>query len=138
MKTLTGTLQDGMNNANIWLRKFRDVYASWLGEEIFPGSLNLDVGYPFDWHDPDILPFRRRFSLFPHGGERDLYMIPCLIVHPGNQHAWLWTTTTAAEDRDDPNIVELIAGVELRTKLDLTTGSEVKVKYPREWPDTNK
>lgn len=36
---------------------------NYIGQEIFPGSLNVDVGRPFDWHASDILPFRRRFSL---------------------------------------------------------------------------
>ena len=136
MKTLNGIVQDGMNNANIWLHKFSDVYTAWLGQEIFPGSLNLDIGFPFNWNGPNILTYRRRFSLLPNGGERDLYIIPCTIVYPGNYKCWLWTTTTASENRDDPNIVELIAGVELRSELNLETGSEVKVEYPNEWLGT--
>ena len=133
MKTLIGIVQDGKNDANRWLRQFACVYADWLGKEVFPGSLNIDTGNPFDWHDSSILPFRRRFSLIPHGGERDLFIVPCAIVRPGNQACWLWTTTTAADNRDDPNIVELIAPVQLRLRFGLTTGSRIEVEYPKEW-----
>ncbi len=51
MKILVGIVQDGKNDANRWLRQFADVYANWLGEYIFPGSLNIDTGQRFDWHD---------------------------------------------------------------------------------------
>lgn len=133
MKRLVGIVRDGKNNANVWLHRFADVYAAWLGQDIFPGSLNVDTGHPFDWHAPDILPFRRRFSLTPHGGERDLFVVPCTVVKPGKQSCWLWTTTTAADDRDDPNVVELIAPVHLRTSLNIEVGSEITVEYPKEW-----
>jgi len=130
---LTGTVQDGKNDAQKWLRLFAHVYESWLGQPIFPGSLNLDTGRHFDWHAPELLPHRRRFSLLPHGGERDLFMVPARIVHPGARACWLWTTTTAADWRDDPNVVELIAPVGLRDGLGLVTGVTVEVAYPEEW-----
>ena len=134
--TLTGLVQDGRNDANVWLRRFEHVYTEWLGQRIFPGSLNVDTGRPFDWHAPGILSFRRRFSLTPHGGERDLFIVPCTVVYPGRQPCWLWTTTTAAEDRDDPNVVELIAPVQLRSHLGLSTGSKIEVEYPTEWANS--
>ena len=131
---LTGTLQDGKHDAQKWLRLFARVYESWLGQPIYPGSLNLDTGRPFDWHAPELVPQRRRFSLVPHGGERDLFIVPARIVSPGEQPCWLWSTTTAADHRDDPNVVELIAPVHLRSSLGLTTGAEVEVLYPERWP----
>ena len=130
---LSGTVRDGKNDANRWLRRFAAVYEFWLGQPVFPGSLNLDTGRPFDWHTPELLPHRRRFSLLPHGGERDLFMVPARIVRPGEQPCWLWTTTTAADDRDDPQVVEVIATVGLRGSLGLTTGSRVEIVYPEEW-----
>jgi CTP-dependent riboflavin kinase len=135
MKKLIGIVQDGRNNANIWLRRFTHVYAAWLGQEIFPGSLNVDIGRPFDWHASDLLPFRRKFSLAPHGGERDLFIVPCTVTHPGKQACWLWTTTTTADNRDNPNVVELVASVHLRSRLGLTTGSRIEAEYPEEWQD---
>jgi len=133
MKRITGIVQGGKNDANRWLRRFAGVYASWLGQDIFPGSLNIDTGTRFDWHAPDIVPFRRRFSLTPHGGERDLFIVPCTIVKPGVQSCWLWTTTTAADDRPDPSVVELIATVNLRGKLGLGDGAQIELEYPVEW-----
>lgn len=133
MTRLTGIVQDGKNDANRWLRQFADVYAEWLGERIFPGSLNVDTGQRFDWHDAGLLPFRRRFSLLPHGGERDLFIVPCEIVSPRRQPCWLWSTTTAADDREDPNVVELIASIQLRSCLGLRTGSTIELEYPRNW-----
>jgi CTP-dependent riboflavin kinase len=130
MKKLAGIVRDGKNDANVWLARFAHAYATWLGQDIFPGSLNVEVGGPFDWHAADIVPFRRRFSQKPHGGDRDLFMIPCTIVSPGSQLCWLSTTTTAADDKDDRRLVELIAPVQIRTKLSVTDASRIEVEYP--------
>jgi len=133
MTILTGTVQDGKSDANVWLRRFAGVYAEWLGRDIFPGSLNVATSASFDWSSPHLLPARRRFSLFPHGGERDLFMIPCTIVGLKEQPCWLWTTTTAAENRPDPTVVEIISSVGLRATLTLKTGSTIAIEYPGDW-----
>jgi CTP-dependent riboflavin kinase len=138
MKRLAGTVQTGCNDANRWLRRFSGVYAQWLGVELYPGSLNLDTGSHFDWHAAEILPFRRRFSLLPYGGERDIFMIPCSIVVPSRQSCWLWTTTTAADNRSDPTVVELVAPVCLRSSLGLVDGSQVTIQYPEEWAEPSR
>lgn len=135
MKRLFGIVRGGKNDANRWLSRFAGVYSSWLGRDIFPGSLNIDTDSRFDWHSPEIAPFRRRFSLTLYGGARDLFMVPCAIVKPGIQICWLWTTTTAADDRTDPSVVELIAAVNLRGKLGLADGMRIEVEYPLEWND---
>jgi CTP-dependent riboflavin kinase len=131
---LSGAVRDGKGDANIWLRKFARAYATWLGQEIVPGSLNVEVGSSFNWDAPELLPHRRTFSLAPYGGERDLFIVPCDLVKPARQPCWLWSTTTAAKERR--NVVELIAGVHLRTKLRLVAGSPVELEYPTEWART--
>ena len=133
MKKIIGTVQSGFNDASKWLTIFAEVYADWLGEPVFPGSLNIETGARFDWHAEDLLPYRRRFSLLPHGGERDLFMIPARIIRPDLQHCWLWTTTTAADNRHDPSVVELVAPVKLRETLGLDDGSCIEFEYPNEW-----
>lgn len=131
---LVGVVQDGKHDAQLWLARFAAAYEQWLGEPIFPGSLNLDIGKAFDWQAADLLPFRRTFSLKPFGGERDLYIVPSRITLPREQPAYLWTTTTAADNRPDPEVVELIASVKLRDILGLATGSTVEILYPEAWP----
>jgi CTP-dependent riboflavin kinase len=133
MKKITGTVQSGFHDANRWLKHFSWVYTEWLGAEMFPGSLNIDIGYVFDWHDKELVPFRRRFSLLPYGGERDIFMIPCSITSPDHQSAWLWTTTNAADNRPNPTVIELIAHVGLRAHLGLVDGSKIEIQYPEEW-----
>ena len=135
METLIGKVQDGKKDASLWLAKFADVYSDWLRQKIFPGSLNIDTGSAFNWHSTDIIPYRRKFSLAPHGGNRDLFIVPCQIVEPGNQHCWLWSTTTAADSRPDPNVIEIIAPVHLRKSMNLSVGSIIKIKYPIPWID---
>jgi len=134
---LVGTVQDGKNDANFWLTRFAAAYERWLGEPIFPGSLNLKIGVAFDWHARELLPFRRTFSLKPFGGERDLFIVPCRIQIPKEQRAYLWTTTTAADDQSGRHVIELISPVHLRKALGLVNGSTVELQYPEPWPGAN-
>src|SRR5260221_11355273 len=127
---LFGIVQDGKNDANLWLARFAAAYEEWLGEPIFPGSLNLDIGRVFDWYSPDLLPFRRTFSLKPFGGERDLYIVPCRIRQPKEQPAYLWTPITEADSKPGRQIVELIASAKLREICGLVNGSTIEVLYP--------
>jgi ketosteroid isomerase-like protein len=39
--------------------------------------------------------------------ERDILLLPCTLRNLAGQHAFLWSTTTAARDRDDPWVVEV-------------------------------
>ncbi|HKW12722.1 MAG TPA: hypothetical protein VJO33_20205 [Gemmatimonadaceae bacterium] len=42
--------------------------------------------------------------------------------------AWLWTPTTAARNRSDPWVIEIVAGRNLRDAFGLTNGSIVEVQ----------
>ena len=130
---IAGIVQDGENNANVWLHRFADVYRAWLNTPIYPGSLNLNTGKAFDWNATALTDYRKTFSLRPHGGEREIYIIPCRIILPVEQSAYLWTTTTAAANREDPEVIELIANGCLRSSLKLSTGSRVEIDYPINW-----
>jgi CTP-dependent riboflavin kinase len=42
--------------------------------------------------------------------------------------AWLWTTTTAARNRPDPQVIEIISGIQLRHAYTLDDGDQVCVE----------
>ncbi|HEY2378066.1 MAG TPA: hypothetical protein VGH98_18975 [Gemmatimonadaceae bacterium] len=44
-----------------------------------------------------------------------------------NEHDWLWTPTTAARDRPDPWVIEIIAAVNLRATYGLVDGASLEV-----------
>ena len=135
MPATAGRGKSGIGDASFWLGKYADVYRSWTGTTIFPGSLNIAVSQEFDWNDPLITPHRRTHSLIPHGGNRDIFLVPCRIS--ANERAGIdgfaWATTNAAQD-PDYKVLEIIASTRLRDTLELTNGSIVTIEIPIEWP----
>ena len=95
---------------------------------VFPGSLNVALGAPFDWFAPAVVRRTVTFDRTEYGGERDILLVPCVLGNLADERAWLWTTTTAARDRQDPWVVELIAATKLRDAYRLTDGSAVVIR----------
>lgn len=126
--TLIGHVQAGEGNASTWLSKFNSAYSRKVGVPVFPGSLNVALAAAFDWFDPEIVRRTIVFDRAEYGGERDILLVPCLLPTLANERAWLWTTTTAARDRPDPWVVELIAARNLRETYGLTNGSKVEIQ----------
>jgi CTP-dependent riboflavin kinase len=129
---LIGRVQSGQGDASHWLSKFNAAYSHKIGATVFPGSLNIALGSRFDWFDPDIVRRTIYFDRAEYGGERDILLVPCVLLNLAMQSAWLWTPTTAARDRTDPCVVEIIAAVNLRDTFGLTDGSVVEVQLPGE------
>lgn len=125
---LVGRVQSGEGDASRWLERFNAAYSRKLGMPVFPGSLNLALPQPFDWHASELEPHLIRFGREEYGGERDLLLLPCRLVNLGGQRAFLWTTTTAARDRSDPWVIEILAPIGLRAAFGLRDGDEVSVE----------
>jgi CTP-dependent riboflavin kinase len=125
---LTGRVQAGTGDASHWLSRFNAAYSRKVGGPIYPGSLNVALGATFDWFDPAIVRRTVHFHRTEYGGERDILLVPCTLPNLANEPAWLWTTTTAARDRPDPWVVELIAARNLRETYGLTDGSTVEIQ----------
>lgn len=125
---LIGSVQSGQGDASRWLSQFNAAYSRKVGGPIFPGSLNIALESRFDWFAPDIVRRTISFDRAEYGGERDILLVPCVLLNLARQVAWLWTTTTAARDRSDPWVVELIAGTNLREAFGLIDGSIVEIE----------
>src|SRR6476620_1597877 len=110
----SGRVQRGHGNASHWLAKFNAAYSRKVGTPVFPGSLNIALESSFDWFAPEIVRRTVPFNRAEYGGERDILLVPCVLVNLAMQPAWLWTTTTASHDRSDPWVVEIIAATNLR------------------------
>lgn len=123
-----GRVQSGKGDASRWLSLFNAAYSRKIDATVFPGSLNVALTTPFDWFATEI---RRRtiwFDRKEYGGERDILLVPCTLVNLADERAWLWTPITAARDRSDPWVVELIATRNLRSTFDLEDGSVVEIE----------
>ncbi|MEP6574459.1 MAG: hypothetical protein ABJD11_17290 [Gemmatimonadota bacterium] len=79
---------------------------------LFPGSLNLALGATFDWFAPEIARRTIHFDHAEYSGERDILL------------------ATAARDRSDPWVIEVIAAKPLRQSFHLVDGSSVIVELP--------
>lgn len=128
MSALRGRVQSGKGDAAHWLAKFNAVYARKVRQAVFPGSLNVALPEPFDWFAPDHSRRTIWFGREEYGGERDVLLIPCRLPSLDNELAWLWTPTTAARDRPDPWVVEIIASRGLRAAFGLVDGSVVEIE----------
>lgn len=131
---IRGIVQDGEGDAGGRLREHADVYEAWTGMELFPGSLNVVLEEKFDWDDASVVPAKRIHSLIPHGGNRDICLIPCEISNGRNDkvYGFAWATTRAASDVDY-RVLEIIASVRLRDVLELDNGSPVTIDIPLPW-----
>lgn len=125
---LTGRVQSGKGDASHWLSKFNAAYSRKVGAPVFPGSLNIALESRFDWFAPEIVRRTIAFDRAEYGGERDILLVPCVLCNLAMQPAWLWTPTTAAHDRPDPWVVEIIAAANLRETFGLADGSIVEVE----------
>jgi len=124
---LSGHLQSGKGDASRWLALFNAEYSHKTGMAIFPGSLNVALEAPFDWFAPEIERRTIWFGRDEYGGERDILLVPCVLANLNGERAMLWTPTTAARDRPDPWVVEVIAGVNLRATYRLSDGDVVDI-----------
>lgn len=122
MSRLVGRVQSGKGDASRWLTAFNAAYSRKVGSPVFPGSLNLGLDANFDWFAPAVVRQTILFDRTEYGGERDILLLPCVLESLDGEAAWLWTPTTAARDRPDPWVVEVIAAKNLRTSFNLVDG----------------
>jgi riboflavin kinase, archaea type len=125
---LSGRIQGGKNDASVWLRRFNDAYSRKLGMPVFPGSLNVALDESFDWFVPQWKPKIIWFGREEYGGERDILLLPCMLRHQENRRAFLWTTITAARDRPDPWVIELVTDIGLRRTYGLRDGDTIIIE----------
>ena len=96
--------------------------------DLFPGSLNLELERSFDWYAKQYQPHIVWFGREEYGGERDILLLPCILPKLDARPAFLWTTTTAAQDRPNKNLIEVITDVPLRASYGLVDGDGVDVE----------
>lgn len=137
-QVLRGRVQAGKGDASRWLSLFNAAYSRKLGHPIYPGSLNLALDHDFRWFDPAYKAHLICFGRGEYGGDRDILFLPCELGVPGRRKAWLWTPTTAARERADPWVIELVSDVRLRDVYAIEDGSslEITLSLGPELPDS--
>jgi len=127
---LVGKVQAGFGNASHWLKLFNTSYSQKLGMSVFPGSLNIALDHAFNWFEAHYKPHIIWFSREEYGGERDILLLPCELVSLDHRKAFLWTPTTAARDRQDPWVIEIVADINLRNHFGLQDSDVVEIRVP--------
>ena len=127
---LRGRLQSGKGAASHWLQLFNAAYSRKLQMPVYPGSLNLALEQKFDWFAARYQAHIIWFGREEYGGERDILLLPCELVDFERRKAFLWTPTTAARDRPDPWVVELVCDISLRDTYRLQDGDVLAVELP--------
>jgi CTP-dependent riboflavin kinase len=127
---LAGKVQAGFGEACRWLKLFNAAYSEKLGMSVFPGSLNIALDHVFNWFDARYEAQTIWFGREEYGGERDILLLPCELVSLDYRKAFLWTPTTAARDRRDPWVVEIVADINLRNHFGLQDDDVVEIKVP--------
>jgi len=127
---LAGKVQTGLGDASRWLKLFNAAYSEKLGISVFPGSLIIALDQVFDWFDARYEAHRIWFGREEYEGERDILLLPCELVSLDHRGAFLWTPTTAAMDRRDPWVVEVVSDVNLRGHFGLQDGDVVEIRVP--------
>ena len=125
---LTGRIQSGKKDASYWLQRFHAPYCQKTGMLIFPGSLNLELERNFDWYAKQYQSHIEWFGREEYGGERDILLLPCTLPKLEARSAFLWTTTTAAQDRPNMKLIEIITDIPLRVSYGLMDGDAVDVE----------
>jgi CTP-dependent riboflavin kinase len=126
LESITGLVESGTGNANIWLGTFNAAYARKLGMAVFPGSLNLRLPHPFDWTNNRYAEHLIRFDRTEYGGERDILFLACRLASLKGHPAYLWTTTTPRAG-DARYIIEIVTNVSLRVTYGLKDGDHLTV-----------
>ena len=129
-EVLAGKVQAGFGDASRWLNLFNTAYSQKLGMSVFPGSLNIALDHVFNWFEARYKPHIIWFGREEYGGERDILLLPCELVSLDHRKAFLWTPTTAAKDRPDPCVVEIVADINLRNHFALQDGDVVETRVP--------
>ncbi|MGC2625808.1 MAG: DUF120 domain-containing protein [Candidatus Udaeobacter sp.] len=127
---LVGKIHAGFGDAARWLKLFNAAYSQKLGMSVFLGSLNIALDHVFDWFHERHEARRIWFDREEYGGKRDILLLRCDLVSLDHRRAFLWTPTTAARDRRDPWVVEIVADVNLREHFGLQDGDVVEIRVP--------
>jgi len=120
MRILKGKVVTGVGNFSFWIAKLQEHYRNKTGMHLFPGTLNIQLGKPFD------LPQNRtRLEAEEYGGTVSVNIVPCKIF---GQEAVILRTDKADREPQSKSIIEVACEVKLREKHQLKDGDVVEVE----------
>ncbi len=119
---LRGKVVSGIGNFSFWIDKLHDHYLRKTGMDLFPGTLNVSLAYPYTV-PKDVL----RLEGEEYGGDVSVNLVPCSIF---GRRAFILRTDANEQGRGHhPNtIVEIATDVKLRDRYHLNDGDDVEIE----------
>jgi len=119
---LRGKVVSGIGNFSFWIDKLHDHYLRKTGMDLFPGTLNVSLAYPYT-APKDVL----RLEGEEYGGDVSVNLVPCSIF---GRRAFILRTDANEQGRGHhPNtIVEIATDVKLRDRYHLNDGDDVEIE----------
>ena len=117
---LKGKVKSGLGNANIWVRKARDIFKEKYGMDLFLGTLNIEL------NEDIVLDEEEKILPHEYGGIFNVYVKECEIL--GIKAYILRTEKNNKKNGDHPlNIIEIVTNVNMREKYGLKDNDEVSI-----------
>ena len=124
MRILRGNVVSGVGNFGYWIDKLREHYHRKTNLWLFPGTLNVELGEPYE------LPrSRMRLEAAEYGGEVSVTIVACEIL---GHKAVILRTDKADAQAETRRIIEVACEVKLRDRYGLRDGDAVEVRVGKE------
>lgn len=126
MQEFTGEVVSGIGHASKRMSAGSialGLYENETGQELIPGSLNIDIG-----QEIDISEYSRQIVRVDHEGEAVIYITPALV----NNLPGFAVRNKRAEEGSGTHpksIIEIISSYHLRNELKLKDGDKVIVRF---------
>nr|AIA12116.1 protein of unknown function DUF120 [uncultured bacterium] len=122
MKMLTGKVVSGAGNFSQWIEKLKEPYQKKTGLQLFPGTLNVQLGEEYS-----IPPNAIRLEAEEYGGTVSINIVACRIF--GEDAVILRTDRNERGEGLHPKtLVEVACEVKLRDKYNLKDGDIVQIE----------
>ena len=122
MRILKGIVVSGVGSFGYWIEKLHEHYKDKTGMDLFPGTLNVQLPYPYE------LPAARiRLEAHEYGGSVSVNLVPCRIF---GRPAFILRTDANEEGRGHHSrtLIEIATDVKLREVYALKDGDRVEVE----------
>ena len=114
---INGTVMPGVGEGSHYVNRCLDYFETILGFTCFPGTLNLKLKQPIDFNGHE------KIQIVPK--ESDLSPVDCYLISIADQFDG--AIVIPHKTRYGPDVIEIIASVNLRNTLNLKDGDTLPI-----------
>jgi len=109
----------GLGEGSRYVNRYLDYFETTLGFTCFPGTLNLNVKHPLDFSSHE------KIQIVPK--ESDLVTVDCYLISIAGEYDG--AIVVPHKTRHGPDVIEIIASVNLRETLNLKDGDTLPFEF---------